>query len=73
VSTIPGGIFPGFKVTIKVAAQGIIIGIWSSTLRITVKEVNENTTGLAIPVEINFVESNETNAEVQPEVITITK
>jgi hypothetical protein len=27
VSTIPGGIFPGFKVTIKVAAQGIIIGI----------------------------------------------
>jgi hypothetical protein len=73
VSTIPGGIFPGLKVVMKVPGQGIMIGMRSATFRTTVKEVNENTIELVIPVEVNFIERNETDVEVRPEMITITE
>jgi hypothetical protein len=73
VLTTPGGIFPGLKVTMKVAAQGIMIGMRSATFRTTAKEVNGNTIALVIPVEVNFIERNEMDVEVRPEVITITE
>jgi hypothetical protein len=71
VLAIPEVIFPGLKIPRKVAAPGIMVGMWSSTFEITAKEVSENTIELVIPVEANVIESNETNVEIQPEVITI--